>query len=230
MNLPRFARARIAAALFFAPWVASGAAITGFGDITSWTGTGANSAALVVDWKDGLNYPAPQTGGQSLAWGFRWDGAATGKMMFDAILAADPRLLRNLPPPTTLPGGPNSIYSLAYDLNGGGLAYVPGADPGFDDLGHAADPADHYKEGWFTAGYWSYWRDASPGSSLPTWTLASGGYASRNLANGSWDGWSWAPGFAGPAPIAPTAAVPEPSALALLLITCASAFSRRRRA
>jgi len=54
-------------------------------DILNWTGTGSNEAALVIDWQDGSTHPA-------LAWGYRWDGTATGEQMLLAIAAADPDL------------------------------------------------------------------------------------------------------------------------------------------
>ena len=41
------------------------------GDIQLWAGTGANEAAMVIDWNDGKS-------DESLVWGYRWDGSATG--------------------------------------------------------------------------------------------------------------------------------------------------------
>src|SRR5580704_19564445 len=57
----------------------------GFSDITNWTGTGSNEAALLIDFQDGTTYPA-------LVWGYRWDGTATGEQMIQAVAAADPDL------------------------------------------------------------------------------------------------------------------------------------------
>ena len=43
-----------------------------FEDIEYWVGSGANRAALVIDWDDNsIETPA-------LAWGFCWDGTAHG--------------------------------------------------------------------------------------------------------------------------------------------------------
>jgi hypothetical protein len=65
-------------------------------DIQFWTGTGTNRAALVVEWSapESFGYttvPAP-IADQTLVWGYRFNGSATGAQMLNAILAADPRL------------------------------------------------------------------------------------------------------------------------------------------
>src|ERR1700722_6450084 len=56
-----------------------------FSSIQDWVGTGDNEAAFEIDWNNG-------TANDTLIWGYRWDGTATGEQMFDAIVAADPRL------------------------------------------------------------------------------------------------------------------------------------------
>lgn len=53
-----------------------------FSDIKFWVGTGPDSAALVVDFHDG-------TWDSCYAWGFRFNGNATGEDMLNAIAAAD---------------------------------------------------------------------------------------------------------------------------------------------
>lgn len=50
-----------------------------FGDIVSWTGSGANRAALVVDFQDGRG---------ALAWGYRFDGSRNGLAMISDIATA----------------------------------------------------------------------------------------------------------------------------------------------
>lgn len=57
----------------------------GLSDIQFWVGSGANQAGFVVDFRAS---GAPKC----FAWGFRWDGAATGEDMIRAIDAADPSL------------------------------------------------------------------------------------------------------------------------------------------
>ncbi len=204
-----------------------------FSDITNWVGTGANSAALVIDWADGLNFPG-QTVGQSLIWGFHWDGTATGQQMFEAIAAADPNILLN---PTSSPSAP-TVFGVGYDLDGGGLTYVP-APLEAPETGHALDPNDHYKEGFETAGYWEYWNESTASPAIPTnWISSLKGFATRKLVDGSWDGWAWEessvfqnPDFIGNPPIAPVNAlslVPEPSAAALLVCGAVLAAARHR--
>lgn len=51
-----------------------------FSDILYWVGTGSNEAVLAVNWAD-----------TALAWGYRWNGAATVESMMAAIATADPR-------------------------------------------------------------------------------------------------------------------------------------------
>ncbi|MCL6628876.1 MAG: hypothetical protein K6U00_04665 [Armatimonadetes bacterium] len=143
-----------------------------FADIQFWVGSGGNQAALVIDWYDG-KHPV------SLAWGFRWDGTATGRTMLDAIKMADPRLFENY-------CGPTVVFGLGYDLDGDGFTYVPGTN----ETGYAADPDDHYQEGWMTAGYWSYWIKSNTESS---WGWSMGGITDRILTDGCWDGWKYAP-------------------------------------
>lgn len=50
--------------------------------IVFWTGNGSNRAVIAVNWA------APDT---CLAWGVKWDGAATVKDLMDTIMAYDPR-------------------------------------------------------------------------------------------------------------------------------------------
>ncbi len=56
-----------------------------FGAIEHWTGTGANQAALVLDWHNGETNSA-------MAWGVRFDGSITADAAMRQILAADNRL------------------------------------------------------------------------------------------------------------------------------------------
>jgi hypothetical protein len=79
-----------------------------FSDIEYWVGTGANSAALVIDW-DGSS----STNGASV-WGYHWSGTATGQDMVFAVAQADPRLYLCYGPAES---GGNRIYGIGYDLN-----------------------------------------------------------------------------------------------------------------
>jgi hypothetical protein len=168
-----------------------------FEDVQFWVGTGANRGALVIDWVDiSPNPPA-------LAWGYRWDGTASGSDMLQAIVAADDRLYAKL-------GGsasnPNAVYGLGYDADGDGQ-FVLDDGTTFDDDGIAftsppdlavsTDADDYYAEGWFT-GFWHYGIETPPGSNPydgSNWSDTPVGMAGRTLVDGSWDSWTFSPTF-----------------------------------
>jgi hypothetical protein len=168
-----------------------------FDDIDFWVGSGANRAALVIDWVESSSDPP------SLAWGYRWDGAARGSDMLRAIVAADVRLFAKL---GGTPTNPNAVYGIGYDANGDGLFAL---DDGimFDgegiaftapaDLATSVDPDDYYAEGWFT-GFWHYGIETPAGSNPfdgSNWSDIPVGMAGRTLAPGSWDSWAFSPTF-----------------------------------
>ncbi|MBX3748322.1 MAG: hypothetical protein KF833_23695 [Verrucomicrobiae bacterium] len=184
-------------------------------DIQFWTGSGLHRAALVIDWKTD-DTPS------SLVWGFRWDGEASGMDMLLAVVAADSRLFAHL---GQFDWG-TALLGVGYDLNhdgafavepglsfeGSGLSWNVGSGAA-NDSRTAVGGADLYREGWNT-GFWSY---HLRGSSSGDWEGAVTGAAGRSLADGVWDGYSFAPGFVGLAPSEPVAAlVPEPGMLSLL--------------
>jgi len=180
-----------------------GAAAFTFDSITQWTGTGPLRAALVIDWKVG---PTPT----SLAWGYRFDGTRTGIDMVTDVAASDPRLFLEI---TQYSFG-KAITALGYDRDG----------DGFDRL----DSSDLYQSGFESVGYFAYYLDGTPGSVLPNpWAESGTGGEGRTLTDGSWDGWSWAPGFSASAPSTPTA-VPEPGTIVALAVGI-TAMRRRRR-
>ncbi len=212
-----------------------------FDDITYWVGSGANRSALVIDWHDGKD---------AVAYGYRWDGAATGEDMITAIADADPRLVvyrGDTDPANTAgdgTGGPNSIYGIGLDRDGDGFTLTPGSS----DTGSPADPDDSYAEGWFT-NYWGYFVnidnneylfgpppnfEMSPNPDFGTltgepynggsWGFSGLGFIDHVLFDGSWDGW----GFNGNAPGEPIA-VPEPASAAFLVVLGALVWTRRRR-
>ncbi|GAB6906872.1 conserved exported hypothetical protein [Desulfosarcina cetonica] len=190
-----------------------------FDNITYWVGEGENQAALVIDWRDGKEP-------ESLVWGYRWDGEATGADMFAAIVGSgtatggpyvgglygdDARLYGKLVWWESF-GGAYTVSGIGYDLDNDGFGYEAGEYPGED--GAPSDEGDHYVEGWYS-GYWSYWVSDS-GSD---WAYSGYGISARVLSDGSWDGWSFSgtAGYGdGSAPITPVAAqsaVPIPGAV-----------------
>ena len=208
------------AGLFNSP---SAQAIT-FDDIQYWVGTGSNRAGFVIDWNDGKS-------AESLVWGYRWDGTKTGEDMFMAIVAADARLFAHV---SGSGGYGVALFGTGYDLDGDGVFGVSPAlsfDAGGlsvgspDDSRVPTDSNDHWKEGWMTAGYWSYWLGGTANS--PSWGFSGVGMSGRTLTNNAWDGWSWAPVFNASAPSEPVPAVPEPASLLLLGAGMLSAMRRR---
>ena len=206
-----------------------------FSDVDYWVGTGSNRAALVVDFY----YP---TGNASYVWGYQWDGTATGEQMFRAIAGttlvrerdggselgtfsgSDSRLYLRA---SAFGGGlGNSIFGIGYDADGDGGSFVSTSEG--VETGAATDSDDFYREGWFT-GYWSYWI-SDP--SAPAWGYSGLGFSSRELTNGSWDGWSYVDFMTGDSgtPAVPTPAqVPEPAAFALVASATFAMLASRRR-
>ena len=192
---------------------------TTFGDVQFWVGSGANQAALVIDWNDGKT-------AESLLWGYRWDGIATGTDMLVAVTSADPQLFAHL---GTYAWG-TATFGIGYDLNAsGGFTVTPAlsfnangvvidplTNPDPDDARAAADAAAPWIEGW-NSGFWGYSLKASESD---PWEDAAVGASDRLLSDGAWDGYSFAPGFTTSAPSEPVAAapIPEPTAAALLMV------------
>jgi hypothetical protein len=197
-----------------------------FDDIGYWIGSGANEAALVIDW-NGPDGADPV----SLAWGFRWDGVATGQDMLTAVINADARLFGRF----ASFGFGDVIIGLGYDLDGDGFAITDGTDfgpsglafTGTSDGATATDPGDYYAEGWNT-GFWSYTVGAGEPFNGGAWEGAMVGFGDRVLADGDWDGYRFAPDFAGEDPRLPVAAVPGAPALAPMLGFTLIASRRRR--
>lgn len=176
-------------------------------DIEFWVGEGANEAALIIDWNGenaDLDFAAP-----TLAWGYRWDDAATAEDALRDILAADSRLFGNLP---NFGGLGVAVLGLGYDANDDGLfaiepdpalELVPG-DPGFDVTFDAAtglaqdntetfassiDPADAYEEGFSinednpdNEGFWHF--SFSSTGLVDDFQTSGAGVSGFNLADG----------------------------------------------
>jgi hypothetical protein len=166
--------------------------VSSFDNIQFWTGAGGNRAAVAIDWD------AFSATDAALVWGYRWDGAATGEDMLRAVLAADDRLFAKLSEPGPLG---ISVWGVGYDANNNGQ-FALSDETQFDEDGVAVtglpdedatpvDPADWYREGWFT-GIWSYGTANDNPWPNSAWTQSQVGPSSRTLADGSWDSWAFA--------------------------------------
>ncbi len=190
------------------------ALISNFSDVTFWVGSGANQAVLVVDWNDG-------TSPVSLAWGFRWDGVATGQDMLLAIASS------------TIDSGTGNI--LATGASTGLTVYTTTYSFG-DAVDRIVLGTSHDQGGFGSTGYWEYLCSGGtfstppsgddntfagssyyPGTnSTPDWISSWSGFSDRTLSDGSWDAWSYAVGGVSQAVDQPIAAVPEPGVVSLL--------------
>ena len=208
-------------------------AAVSFDDVRFWAGSGANRAALVIDFNDAK---APE----SLVWGYRWDGTATGEDMFRALVEADPRLYAKR---KAFSWG-TATFGIGYDTNGNGFGISDGTtfdpqtglaagDENQADGATPTDPADHYREGWFSGGFFGYYTSpANPYGGGGEWVSSNVGASGRTLTDGAWDGLSFASGSASTPgePIA-AAAVPEPATglLALAGVALFTTTTRGRR-
>ena len=179
-----------------------------FDDIDFWVGAGANRCGA------GHRLVRARPDPPALAWGFRWDGAATGRDMLLAIVEADDRLFAKL-------GEFNegaSLFGLGYDADDDGQFGVlkinsegEPVETTFDELGiavsgipdadliraAATDPGDYYAEGWKSA-VWHYGGESETPIGTPanpyddgSWQDSGSGMLFRSLKNGSWDSWAF---------------------------------------
>ncbi len=166
----------------------------GLDDLRFWTGDGTNRAALVIHWsapevRNATEVPNPIID-RALMWGYRWNGTASGEQMFNAVVAADPRLHTAI----NISAFGMSVVGLGYDWNnnrvfglrsGANIVAPAGFTNGVAQVstGEAdkllpLDPVDLFWSGWFGAG-WETWHEQglsggfqiAPGrGSEPFWT------------------------------------------------------------
>lgn len=210
------------AALLTLPLVALQAQsqINSFDDIQFWVGTGTNRAAVILQWNDGKS-PA------SFAWGYRWNGSATGMQMLTAIAGATSIEDQFGEPVGSANGGDGRLKLGLVRYSFGDSVYAVEFAP--------TDGTTRSRTDWFS-GYWQYlirggtfeytnWGATEPslydvpGAPLyasNAWFSAPIGAGERNLIDGAWDAYSFAPSFATQAVIQPFAAP-----LSLPTLSCA---------
>lgn len=173
------------------------AQVNSFDDIQYWIGSGANRAALVLQWNDGI---APV----AFAWGYRWDGAATGLDMLRAI-AGTTRIEDPAGDPVGSGAGADSRLSLglveySFGLSVLSLEYWPRVGP----VRTRSDWFNGYWEYLIRGGHFAYddWETGDmalyevAGSGLydpQAWTSSPIGAGERPLLHGAWDAYSFAP-------------------------------------
>lgn len=196
-------------------WLHAQSPVASFDDIRHWTGSGANRAALVLQWNDAYSPSA-------LVWGYRWDGQATGLDMLRAI-AGSTRI--EDPGGDVVGSGSGSdnrltlgLVQYSFGLSVLSLDYSP------------FQSAQRTQSDW-NSGYWEYfisggnfeytnWGEESPslydvaGSPLypaDLWLSSPIGAGDRTLVDGAWDAYSFAPGFVSQSVQQPSAApIPLP--------------------
>ena len=221
------------AAFILIPASSIAALITNLDDIQNWTGSGSNRAGLVIQWNDGQT-PA------SLAWGYRWNGSATGEDMLKAI-AGSWQLADGNDPATIISSGSGSDGRLTLGI------YDYGWGTAVNSISFSDSGVNRTRADW-ASGYWEYFNvggtfdtppNGDPNTFLGTssypgtvpnsdWISSWSGFSSRILSNESWDGWSFAAGFSSVPIIQPydansygSSAVPEPRQIASTLLTMA---------
>ena len=179
-------------------------------NIEYWVGAGANRAALVVQWNDGLT-PV------SVAWGYRWDGTATGLDMLRAIAGST-----RVEDPAGEPAGGGmgaddrlNLGLVKYDfgLSVLSLEYLPSA-------GATRTQSDWYSGYWqylIRGGNFEYYDWATEGMALydeagsnsyesGAWTSSPIGAGDRPLIDGAWDAYAFAAEFIAEPLVQPLAA------------------------
>ena len=168
-------------------------------NIDYWVGAGANRAALVVQWNDGLT-PV------SVAWGYRWDGTATGLDMLRAI-AGSTRVEDPAGETVGAASGADGRLNLglveySFGLSVLSLEYLPSA-------GATRTQSDWYSGYWqylIRGGKFEYYDWATEGMALydeagsnsyesGAWTSSPIGAGDRPLIDGAWDAYAFAAEF-----------------------------------
>lgn len=190
-------------------------------DITNWTGSGHNEAAMAIQWVRANTEDLLHPKDEDIffrAWGYRWgdESNVTGETMIRAIAKKDPRLFVIV----ATDGWGTAIKGFGYDGNGDGKIHI--RNKGYKDNFREMKPleltekdfidgvyvqkseesveefevlseGDWWIGGWFTA-YPSYWLGEGEAVLVSEEYSYSQFYVSgRILEHHSWDAWTFSP-------------------------------------
>lgn len=235
MNMPSFLRIGLAlSAIALTTLRAPAALVQSYDDIELWAGTGSNRSAMIIQWNDGQE-PV------SLAWGFQWNGIATG---FDMLIAiAGTTTVTGAPEedPTSYSGLDSRIsltltYSEGFGYSVRSIVFNDGvntrSNTGWEDAywGYSIFGGDFTYYDWMTDDFDTYDVEGSSEYADVDWFTSPIGMTSRPLVGGSWDSWSFSdPDFNVPVTEQPYAAIPEPSVTILMICGAGLLALRMRR-
>jgi hypothetical protein len=182
--------------LFVVLWiaaVASAGTYEGLG-IEYWAGAGSNAATIVIDF-----------GLESYAFGYRWDGSATG---WDALAALE------------------SEGSVSESLRVAVSETDYGAPTGILVEDFAYLTVGEFDYGAMTFAGWAYYFS----SNGTNWTGSGSSSIYRDLTDGAWDAWLWSDFIFepfGPVRAPGQSPIPEPGTLAMLALGAATMLKRK---
>ena len=166
------------------------AATFSFSDIKNWTGEGSKIAAMALKWTNS---------GNTLVFGYRFNGTKTGEEMAIDIVANNPRLFMLMQTGTAYG---SAIGGFGWDVDGNGFSlkntkevvqpdargiYEITSGYSFDSYTSVSE-TDYWNSGW-NKGFWSY--NLADGDNPKDLGFASVGCSSRTLTDKSWDMWMY---------------------------------------
>jgi len=217
-------RNTILALLFAAPLTAWSSLITvnSFSNVQYWTGSGTNSAALVLEF-DNSATPA------SIAWGYRWNGSATASSMLFALAGT----ITGTSAPSPLLGSDSRLAVDVSFFSGFGGYFVNTIS--YNQVGLPSPWTQSLrliKDDYFGDGtYPTLYSLNNSGTWNSSFVQAQVGMSTLALSNGMWVGFVQSDGASDPRTFAqPVAAVPEPGTAALIAFGAAlAALGFRKR-
>jgi len=203
--------------------------VNGLADLILWAGSGEKEAGFVLQFSAAESPTA-------VAWGYRWNGAATVQDMMFAIAGGTTVVNGSAPPPGL--DGRLAVVAQFFSFGDSGGFFVNSIT--YDQLGLPAPwtqagrqiEDDFFNSGTYPAFYFNNDAGGSFGSPTMPFTAANVGISDLSLVSGGWYGFVQGSGSETFSFTQPVAAVPEPGtwALAAAAVAAAAAVRLRRRA